>query len=89
MTNEECLDVFSVFFPCSPCFAFKNEVSAQIEKSVHEVLPQQVSMASATENTELSEVESDLPKYHFPLENVPRLNYRDPEAERFIRNEVV
>lgn len=46
-------------------------------------------MASASNNESvLEEIRAQVKSYHFPLDEVPRLNCHDPRAERLIQNEV-
>ncbi|KAK7502087.1 hypothetical protein BaRGS_00006839 [Batillaria attramentaria] len=44
-------------------------------------------MASAVNKSVLSDVAAEVKKYHFPLEDVPRLSCNDPVVEQMIRNE--
>ena len=47
-------------------------------------------MASATDNeSDRKEIASDVKRYHFPVEDIPRLSCLDPEVERLIKNEVI
>ena len=47
-------------------------------------------MASATDiESKRQKVAADVKRYHFPVEDIPRLSCLDPEVEHLIKNEVI